>query len=229
MVRKKQSRGRCVFCGREMTRGGLAKHLTSCVIRKEAMSKADQKTGNDQTIYHLQIQDAWDGDFWLHLEMRDSATLKTLDSYLRAIWLECCGHLSQFLFDSYGDHQVGKSRKAGSVFRPGVELLHIYDFGTSSETKIKVVGARQGKALTRHSIYLMARNEPPEVKCCKCDEPAAWLCMDMECQDKETYAPLLLCKKHAKPHKDNEHFLLPILNSPRTGMCGYEGPAEPPY
>jgi hypothetical protein len=225
MARKKQSRGKCVFCGREMTRGGLAKHLESCAARQEAVSHADQNPGNEQTIYHLQVQDAWAGDFWLHLEMRDSATLKTLDSYLRTIWLECCGHLSQFSFDSYGDEQVGMSRKAGSVFRPGMELLHIYDFGTSSETKIKVVSARQGKPLTKHSIYLMARNEPPEVKCCKCGEPAAWLCM--ECEDEETGAALLLCGKHVKAHK--EHAILPFVNSPRTGMCGYEGPAEPPY
>lgn len=227
MSRKKQSRGNCVFCGRQMTKGGLVKHLASCAARKEAVSKADQKPGKEQTIYHLQIQDAWAGDFWLHLEMPASETLDELDSYLRIIWLECCGHLSQFSFDSRGYEEIAMSKKAGSVFKPGVELLHVYDFGTSSETKIKVVGARQGKALTKHSIYLMARNEPPEVKCCKCDEPAAWLCM--ECAYEETGAPLLLCEKHIKPHEDDEHFLLPFINSPRTGLCGYDGPGEPPY
>ncbi|MBK6433513.1 hypothetical protein [Candidatus Amarolinea dominans] len=39
-----------------------------------------------------QAQDAWGAAISLHLEMRGKATLKDLDEYLRAIWLECCGH-----------------------------------------------------------------------------------------------------------------------------------------
>jgi len=54
-------------------------------------------------LYHLQVQDDWGGDFWLHLEMPGKATLEDLDYYLRAIWLECCGHLSQFSLKRWGD------------------------------------------------------------------------------------------------------------------------------
>ena len=49
-----------------------------------------------QPCYHLLVRDAYNRDFWLHLEMNGRSTLKDLDRYLRAIWLECCGHLSQF-------------------------------------------------------------------------------------------------------------------------------------
>ena len=55
----------------------------------------DKQPGRNQTLYHLQVQDAWDGNYWLHLEMRGSATLEDLDFYLREIWLECCGHLER--------------------------------------------------------------------------------------------------------------------------------------
>jgi hypothetical protein len=36
--------------------------------------------------------------------------------------------------------------------------------------------------------------------------------------------------KHAKtyPYKDDGE-PVPMVNSPRVGMCGYVGPAEPPY
>jgi len=34
--------------------------------------------------------------------MRGSATLTKLDDYLRAIWLECCGHLSKFTIGGWG-------------------------------------------------------------------------------------------------------------------------------
>jgi hypothetical protein len=36
MARRKQSRGKCTFCGREMTRGGLVRHLKACPQREEA-------------------------------------------------------------------------------------------------------------------------------------------------------------------------------------------------
>jgi hypothetical protein len=58
MARKMQSRGKCTFCGREMTRSGLAKHLAACPRRKEAMSAADCGPGTEQVLYHLQVQDA---------------------------------------------------------------------------------------------------------------------------------------------------------------------------
>jgi hypothetical protein len=39
-----------------------------------------------------------------------------------------------------------------------------------------------------------------------------------------------LCAAHIKrhPHK-NYGDPIPLVNSPRLGMCGYTGPAEPPY
>lgn len=39
-----------------------------------------------------------------------------------------------------------------------------------------------------------------------------------------------LCDHHAQDHPhDNYGDPMPLVNSPRVGMCGYEGPAEPPY
>ena len=97
MARRKQTRGECAFCGREMTKGGLTRHLKSCPEREEAIAAADKEQRKQpvQSLYHLQVQDAWSKDFWLHLEMNGRATLADLDNYLRAIWLECCHHLSR--------------------------------------------------------------------------------------------------------------------------------------
>lgn len=87
MPRKQQSRGTCGFGGRELTKGGLSKHLNSCQQRQEAIESVTSKTKSRQNLIHLQVQDSWLSDFWLHLEMKDNATLKDLDRYLRAIWL----------------------------------------------------------------------------------------------------------------------------------------------
>jgi hypothetical protein len=224
MERKKQTRGKCAFCGRDLTKGGMAKHLKTCPKRQESMATA---TGKEQTLYHLQIRDSWKSDYWLHVEMNGSATLKHLDVYLRAIWLECCGHLSSFILENW-DAEIAKNSKADKVFTPGVELTHIYDFGDSSETLIKVVAQREGKALSKHPIYLMARNESPAMNCIYCDQPARWICRG--CSD-ELNEPGTLCDKHADedPHVDDYGDPLEIFNSPRSGMCGYDGPAQAPY
>lgn len=226
MARRKQTRGTCAFCGREMTRGGFSRHLPACPGRIKAISEADRKAGAEETLIHLQVRDAWAGNFWLHLEMRGSATLSDLDGYLRAIWLECCGHLSQFSFGGWSGEEIPMGTRAERVFQPGVELTHIYDFGTSSETLIKVVRRRSGKPFSVHPIVLMARNNPPQFTCMECDRPASWLCMECVYDDK----PGTLCDEHAEDHPCEEYGgLFPLVNSPRVGMCGYTGPAEPPY
>lgn len=236
MARRIQSRGSCRYCGREMTRSGLAKHLKTCAGRLEAESAAKGRT---QQLYHLQIQDAWDGSYWLHLEMRGNATLEDLDDYLRAIWLECCGHLSAFeigpyrytqLFDD-GVH-IGDERsmdvKIKELFTPGMEIPYAYDFGTTSELVIKVVDEREGKPTTSHPIALMARNNAPEATCMACDKPATWLCT--ECLYEREDGRCELCDEHAEEHAcDDYGGPMPFVNSPRVGMCGYVGPAEPPY
>lgn len=237
MASRTQSRGVCVYCGKEMTRGGLARHLATCAKRREVIAAADQQPGGSpQTLYHLQVQDAWRGAYWLHLEMRGDATLEKLDSYLRAIWLECCGHLSAFeigpvrhtqLFDDGMSYGIEKSMKvqAQRLFAPGMEISYEYDFGTTSHLLIKVVGERQGKPTTKNPIVLMARNAFDPPPCAECGQPAEWLCA--ECIWEEG-ADAVFCEAHAGEH-EHEDMLMPIVNSPRTGMCGYDGPAEPPY
>lgn len=226
MPRAKQTRGACVYCGRELTRTPMAKHLASCAKRREAIAAADAQGDATETLYHLQIQDAYISDFWLQVEMRGPAKLASLDSYLRAIWLECCGHMSRFSLNGWQSDDIAMSKRAESVFSPGLTLVHQYDFGTTSETLIKVVATRAGRPTTKHPIALMARNHMPEVPCTVCNEPAQWLCFECLYEGESGW----LCNTHAKEHAD-AHVDGPvaIVNSPRLGMCGYDGPAEPPY
>jgi len=227
MSKKKQSRGECKFCGREMTKGGLTRHFSNCTNYQAAVEEANKKAGKSLKIYHLQIQDAWQKDFWLHLEMKSSARLGDLDDYLRNIWLECCGHLSQFSIGGWGGDEIPMHIPVKQVFEKGMELTHIYDFGTSSETLAKVVGEREGKPLTKHPIFLMARNKLPEFSCIECEQKASWLCM--ECVY-EYDSPGFLCDQHVEEHPHDDYGEpMPLVNSPRVGMCGYDGPAEPPY
>ena len=227
MPRAKQTKGKCDHCGLEIAKGSVTRHLSACAVWKELLTKSERKKGNSQALYNLRIQAMGAPQFWFDVEMRGSGTLNILDQYLRAIWLECCGHMSQFAFGGRRGEEISMGRRIGDIFEPGIELTHIYDFGTSSETLIKAVGVREGKSVTSHPITLLVRNVMPESECIECGLPSAWLCLECLYEEDQWGS---LCDKHAEthPHKDNEE-PISLVNSPRLGMCGYVGPAEPPY
>jgi len=226
MSRKPESRGACAYCGQVITRRSVAKHMEKCPPRLEALQAAGASQRPVEKLWHLRVQDARDKDFWLDLEMRGSATLVMLDDYLRAIWLECCGHLSMFTIGGWHGEEIDDSRKANSVFEPGLVLRHLYDFGTTSETDIKVLDSRKGKATTRHPIALLARNQMYAAVCQECGGAASWVCIECFYVDQPGY----LCDEHVEGHPHEDYGgPLPLVNSPRLGMCGYDGPAEPPY
>jgi hypothetical protein len=224
MSRRKQTKGKCAYCEKEIAKSGVGKHLATCAKWKDAEINVGHKNSAQEMLYHLRVQALGSSEFWLDLEMRGSDSLKELDKYLRAIWLECCGHMSQFL-----DHgnELSMIRRIGDVLELGSELKHIYDFGTTSETLVKVVGMREGKPVTSRPIVLLVRNVMPVSECMECEQPATRLCM--ECLIEEGGWGTL-CDKHAENHPHDEYGEpVPLVNSPRLGMCGYYGPAKPPY
>ena len=227
MARGKQSSGQCAYCGQVVSKTGSGRHLSTCPSRQEILAKAKHSRRSSERLCHLRAQADGQPAFWLDLEVCGTASLEVLDSYLRSIWLECCGHLSQFSFDGWSDEEIPMRRKIDEFFQPGATLTHIYDFGTTSETLIKYVSAREGKPTTSKPIALMMRNVMPEVFCIECGEPARWLCNECLIEDDTAGT---LCDAHANTHPhENYGEPVEIVNSPRMGMCGYTGPATPPY
>lgn len=225
--RRNQTRGNCGYCGREFTKGSMLIHLPSCQRRAEIVAESDRKRGRSINLIHLRMFDH-SGDFWLDLEMLGSSTLQDLDRYLRSIWLDCCGHMSLFSKGGWAEgDELSMKTRIDLVLRPGVDLLHIYDFGASSETLVRGIAVREGRPITRRPITLMARNNPPNFTCMDCDQPASFICI--ECVY-ELDTDGLLCNQHKETHPHDDYGdPMPVVNSPRMGMCGYDGPAEPPY
>ncbi len=230
MSARKRTKGDCVFCGKKMTSGGLVRHLKSCDDRIEAVTHTIEniKKAPEQRLYHLYIKNSYNSDFWLHLELNGNARLNELDQYLRSIWLDCCGHMSQFTVGSnaWGE-EISMNRKVYQLLETDMEMTHTYDFGSSTTTTVKVVDARWGKPLTAYPIFLMARNEMPEASCDRCNKTAKWLFDDYTSYD----GGELLCDKHKDEEIGDEYGdeLLELVNSPRFGVCGYTGPATDPY
>lgn len=227
MARRTSTSGTCAFCGATVTKQNAARHVASCPEHGAAMQRAGRSRREPEALFHLAVQDAHGGQFWLQVEMRGSATLRQLDEYLRAIWLECCGHMSQFSIGGWRGDAIPMSKRASSVFQAGLTLTHLYDFGTESETRIKVVGARVGAPMTARPITLLARNLMPAAACTECGAPATFLCT--ECvTEHETWG--VLCAEHAQTHPHDDYGApIGLVNSPRMGLCGYTGPAKAPY
>ena len=227
MARSPESKGFCSFCGTVVTRRGLAKHLEQCPDWQHQLQAAESGKQRVETLWHLRVRDAYLKIFWLELEMAGPAALYHLDNYLRAIWLECCNHLSAFETTGRDGMEIDMDLKADAVFQKGLKLRHLYDFGTTSLTDVSVIGSRSGKRIGKHPITLLARNALPETSCQVCGQPAGWLCIQCLYEGDETGC---LCDEHVEGHPHDDYGEpVRIYNSPRTGMCGYNGPAEPPY
>lgn len=238
---KIESPGKCNFCGQTFEKGNMTRHLKSCEKRKDA-AKTPSKGVIEETIFHIVAEGDYSPEYWIHIEMPAHATLDDLDGFLRDIWLECCGHLSSFTIDGRDYHpedeggpgasfidvfsfiKGGKDRHGvmsdpvGKVLKKGLAFKHDYDFGSTTRLKLRVVSEREG-TVKGEPVKLLARNLPPPILCGSCGKQATQVCTDCIYGGSEAW----LCKKCAKKHGCGEDMFLPVVNSPRVGVCGYCG------
>lgn len=220
------SQGKCQYCIRIFSKQGMKKHLDICEKRSDNSMKVPGD--NAESYFCIKVEGYNAPGYWLYLDVSaERTTLKDLDKFLRDIWLECCGHLSQFIINreyytvsperGYDEHSM--NYKLQGILEIGTTFRHEYDFGSTTELKLKVVSNRTG-VKRKKKIELMARNIMPDIKCAVCGDKATLLCT--ECMwDNEGEAAL--CDDCAAEHECGEEMLLPVCNSPRCGVCGYEG------
>ena len=213
---KIKSEGICIFCQSTFSSVAMTRHLLACEKRKE--QHKDVKSS--EKFYLLR---ASDGPFFVYFEVNSSATLKSIDAFLRDLWLDCCGHLSAFTingvrYSSYekelDEGEKSMNVKLEQILNVDLSLLYEYDFGTTTMLEIKVIEQGEGEV---KKVNPIARNIMPDFRC-KCKEISTQVCA--QCVWDGTG---FLCKKCAKKHECGEDMLLPIVNSPRMGMCGYTG------
>ena len=228
-MKKHVSTGKCGLCGQSFSKSAMMTHLKSCLAK--APATPGQTAGKSAVkTFHLVVEGRDLPEFWLHLEAPAAATLTTLDQFLRRIWLECCGHMSAFQIgdarysvspnrDSFfgGPREQNMKHKLSEVLSPGLTFGHEYDFGTTTELKLKVVSECQ-RASGAAKIEVLARNDPPPIVCESCKQPATQVCSGCIWN-----APAWFCEKCSKDHECGEEMFLPVVNSPRVGMCGYTG------
>ncbi|MGB4438281.1 MAG: hypothetical protein WBJ13_03455 [Sedimentibacter sp.] len=202
-----KNNGNCYLCGKEFGKTAMKNHLI-----KEHISS----DGTDISFL-LKVEDKYDKSYWLYLDVLEKSTLNSLDKFLRKIWLECCGHLSEFT--NAGREKVGKNSKIGMVFGLHDKLNYEYDFGSPTDLVITCIG-RHYVPNRKNGIELVARNVPTKYICSECGEEAV------------VFAP-----GYYNGHEDDKFFyeecfdklendesvFFTVTNSPRMGVCGYEG------
>ncbi len=223
-----RTKGKCKYCGKEYTFSYMNKHLSACEERKK---KWLEETGSKKCGYfELAICPTYNRNYWLYVEVKETATLRDVDCFLRDIWVECCGHLSSFNIDGtsydvepqdaflWGEPAKSMNCKLKTVLEKGMTFGYEYDFGSTTELMITVVNYRVGNN-RKEKLIILSRNNPIEVLCDECGKkPAAHICMECFYEGSGW-----LCEDCAETHECGEDMLLPVCNSPRMGVCGYCG------
>lgn len=222
------SPGKCRFCDGVFAKAAMTNHLKACKASKAAQLLAPESQESKQQlvrIFHLVVEGRYQPQYWMHLEVPAAAKLKVVDEFLRHVWVECCWHLSAF---TIGDtrYYVGGSRDLGGrsmnvalyrVLSPGTKFSYEYDFGSSTHLVLRVLSERKG-GISGTPVQILARNEPPAITCDVCGKLATQVCTGCMWSDEGW-----LCNDCAREHECGEERFLPVVNSPRVGVCGYAG------
>jgi hypothetical protein len=240
---------KCRLCDRTLGKRQMTNHLKAC-WEHHTTAVPGQATPR---WFHLVVEARYSPEYWMHLQAPANCTFGDLDSLLRAVWLECCDHLSAFEFpvrkrmprratpedfsaifqelarraqrsrlDDDASDEALMGKPLGSKLEPGVVFSHQYDFGSTTKLALRVAGEHTAPALPG-GLKLLARNEPPAIPCSVCAKPATQLCR--QCGEQGAGG---LCEACAGEHDCGEEMLLPLINSPRAGVCGYCGPSVEP-
>jgi hypothetical protein len=227
--RHRQQGGSCALCGADVTRSNVGSHLMACAPAH------DLARGPSEGLAAIRVTSPGLPAYWLDVEVRREARLEGLDQFLRRHWLECCGHLSRFRIGDrdffsrgyeFDRSPAGAGRgpaRMSTRFRdvgPGVgeRFAYEYDFGSTTSLDLRITGERTGRP-GRQAVRLLARNTPPVWPCAVCGERAAYVCQ--MCLGERDAA--FVCERHRAQHGCEEEGFLPVVNSPRMGVCGYAG------
>ena len=209
---KQGSFGVCQSCGARKGKGAMFAHLQDCL----SVHVGAGSSGKPEALLLLRAQASGLPAFWLDMAVKREGKLKDVDRFLRRIWLECCGHMSEF--SSVTHRKVSMNTKVSEAVGSVDRLGYVYDFGSSTELVVSLLGGIN--ASSKGAVRLAARNEPPTWPCDVCGKAATAVCTQCLYEGKG-----FCCAGHASSHDCDEDMLLPVVNSPRMGVCGYTGEA----
>lgn len=250
-MNKISSVGKCLYCAQTFTKVGIGKHLQKHIQDKLILSKpgksfllkieANPAWGSRPYFLTLWIDgearinelDDFLRQIWLeccgHMSSFTNPKIKKEGNALSLDFFNTYGLLEQGNIKEYkkimeaSSGEVPMSKKSKQAFTKDLKLIYQYDFGSTTELLVTVINEFPIKADT--NIVLLSRNEPLALLCDSCRERTAKLiCSACYSYTDEAHFCGPCSKKHAKVCDDfADYAKTPIVNSPRMGVCGYEG------
>ena len=223
MENELKSEGKCVYCNQMVAKSAISKHLS------KHLQDLEKEHKTTETAFHVKIQVQ---EMFLNLLVSSGAQLVDLDDFLRAIWLECCGHMSSFMQkgkeydinwdDEDGDIGEPMGELIANIFKEDMVLKYEYDFGSTTSFDVKILKAYH--VSVKEPVTLLSRNEPLAIMCGLCKtQPAVKICSIHMYEEYAFYCKDCQ-KKHAKICPDfKDYAAMPVVNSPRMGVCAYDG------
>lgn len=199
LINEKNNEGICFICQKTVKKQGALRHIKSCATKN--------LVGSNNT-YILQILGG--DNFYMMVAVSPDTTLEELDMFLRDVWYECCGHLSQFCYEHYDEVSMNKTVK--TVFKSKKAIEYQYDFGSTSYAIIKLVDKLKTN-INLKDIVVLSQNNMPKSVCDKCDNKASYMKIDYD-NDCETS---FFCDKCVD---EDDDYIFELVNSPRVGYCG---------
>lgn len=177
-------KARCYYCNKELTERTIKRHMKNCAEMKECIDRELKQSKSRRKQYILAIKDEYSKKYCIYISIDAALQLCHLDQFIRDVWVECCGHLSEFTIDgdNYHDNRDGNYEmnvRLNEVLYIGQKFEYVYDFGSSTYLTLEVID--EIDVSKKHSqIEIIARNNeegrpnsPREGECgYVCDEEA---------------------------------------------------------
>ena len=170
-----------------------------------------------------------------------AACKKRKDKFIRDIWVECCEHLSAYeingiSYERYPDEDYlwgtparNMNYRLRDVVKVGDSMSYEYDFGSTTDLILNVHSYREG-VRKEDGIVILSRNNPVEIICSQCGKnKAKWVNPESYYEGEPFWCEKCLEEDYADEDESyGTEYMLPICNSPRMGVCGYEGSMKYP-
>lgn len=218
--------GKCLLCDQAFSKSKMTVHLKSCLAQKAPDGKSAVR------CFQLIVEGTYLPDYWMQIAIPAKSSLRDLDGFLRRTWLECCGHMSAFTINGTryeidppdepmfgGMAAKSMAVRLDQVLAVGAKFAHEYDYGSTTDLRLRVLGSLDIPRFPG-AVRILARNLPPAFRCAGCNQPATKLGNGGNGLDPDD----CYCDACAEDLMEgDQEMLMPIVNSPRVGMCGYCG------
>lgn len=209
-------KAKCYYCNKELTEKTIKRHMKSCSEMKKSIQEQSATDKKQRNQFIISIKPKYAGnEYCIYLSIDGTLGLIYIDKFIRDIWVECCGHLSGFKIRGsfYQDHSM--NTKLNNILNIDEKFEYEYDFGSTTHLILEVVDIIQVPS-SFSQIEIIARNYEINHECEICGAEAKyfnygkdeWECKNCIDKDDDMISEFDYC------------------NSPRDGVCCYEGHKE---